>query len=265
MTGVGLYSDPYSMAFIAPQSPDARWDDPGYANPVEDQFGVLAQGEINGKRGFVFHDACWSLVTEAYHPAPVPFERLFKVLDSLFRPFPKYTVNWGHDYGGLLLLQDQKDLFPWENLQFSYRLFEDDFYTLYSVDPLANFEVEGILTEAPRAPPPRDSLLCTGTPSSGRDPFALLPEELCSAIAIYLSTPDALSLRCASRSFWLVFDSQQFWASRFMGKASERSWLFEAAHGLEAPGGIRRRDWRGLYRRTINSRLTKGTRNRIRI
>jgi hypothetical protein len=136
---------------------------------------------------------------------------------------------------------------------------------MYKINPLAQSEVEGILAEAPQTPPSQDSVLSTRSSSSGRDPFTLLPEELCSAVAAYLPTPSVLNARRASRSFWLVFDSQHFWASRFKGNASERAWLFEVAQDLEVPGGIGRRDWRWLYHRTLDSRLGPGARNRTRI
>ncbi|KAK3294182.1 uncharacterized protein B0H64DRAFT_400073 [Chaetomium fimeti] len=265
VSGVGLYSDPQSAAFIAPPDPEGRWDDPGYTSPRRDRLGVLAYGELHGKRGFVFHDACWSLVKQLYHPAPVPLQRLLQVMDSLPKIWTGHSLDWGHDYGGLAILQDQKDYFPWEYLRFTDRDFEGDPHTAYRVNPLAHSEVEGILAEAPQAPPSRDSLLSIESSSSGRDPFVLLPGELCSAIAAYLPTPDVLNARRASRSFWLIFDSQQFWASRFKGKASERSWLFEVAQDLETSGGVGGRDWRWLYHRTLDAHLEPGVRNRKRI
>ncbi|KAH6632487.1 hypothetical protein F5144DRAFT_534042 [Chaetomium tenue] len=276
VTGVGLYSDPVSGRFIAPQNVDARWCDPGYANLDEDQFGVFAWGEwleFNGKRGFVFHDACWSLVKQAYHPTPVPCERLFEVLDSLTMTDSICpTLDWGHDYGGLQGFLEGK-IYDWET-QVAYMNYETEYNGIehvlqepayYNVNPLANSEVEAILTETPQAPPSRDPLLPTESSSPGRDPFASLPVELRSAIATYLSTPDALNTRRASPSFWFIFDSQQFWASRFKGTVSERSWLFEAVSGSTARGVVGHRDWRGLYKRTADARLAEGTRNRKRI
>jgi len=265
LTGIGLYSEPQSGAFIAPPDPSARWDDPGYGNPEEDQFGAMTQAEVNGKRGFVFHDACWSLVQQAYHPAPVPYKRLFEVLSSLPMVMAGDSMDWGHDYGGLALLKDENYYFPWEYLRFTDREFREGWFnTIYSVNPLAFSEVEEILGETPQAPPTWNLLLSTRS-SSGQDPFNLLPEELCSAIVAYLPTPDVLNARRVSRSFWHVFDSQQFWASRFRGKSSERSWLFEAAEDLEGTSGIKRRDWRWLYHRTVDARLGQAARNRKRV
>jgi hypothetical protein len=62
-------------SLIAPPDPSARWDDPaGYDHPDEDEFEATGQHEVNGKRGFVFHDACWSLLEH---------KKLFEVCGSL--------------------------------------------------------------------------------------------------------------------------------------------------------------------------------------
>ncbi len=230
----------------------------------------MTQREVNGKRGFVFHDDCWSLVVQAYYPSPVPLERLFQVLDSLPIVFTGGSINWGHDYGGLALLRGSKeDYFPWDE-RFADRLFPDGWSdTPYSVSPLALSEAEGILAETPQDPPSQplaqSGIASPLPPSCGRDIFSSLPEELCTAIAAFLPTADVLSARLASRSFWNMFDSQQFWASRFRGLTSERSWLFEAAQELERTGGTRRRDWRWLYHRTTDAHLGPAAKNRKRV
>ncbi len=77
LTGLGLYSEPQSGAFIAPHDSGARWDDPEYENPTEHGFGAMTRRDANGRHGFLFHDDCWSLVEQAYYPAPVPLERLY--------------------------------------------------------------------------------------------------------------------------------------------------------------------------------------------
>ena len=122
-------------------------------------------------------------------------------------------------------------------------------------NPLAAAEVATILADAPpEAPggPLSPSVL------SDTDPFGALPVKLCSSIAMYLSTADALNARLASRAFWHLFDSVQFWASRFKG-TSDRSWLFEARH----PSVLG--DCRWLYRRTASHRIGRGLQNRKRI
>jgi hypothetical protein len=148
---------------------------------------------------------------------------------------------------------------------------------LYLASPLALSEVHDILAEPPQEPDYR--LMCRpsqrgpGSSLPGRDVFTSLPEELCSAVAARLPTNDVLNARFASRSFWNVYDSQQFWASRFRGADSERSWLFEATQ--QQPKNTRtsrgngtaipRRDWRWLYHRTTDARLGPAARNRKRV
>ncbi|KAK3306367.1 uncharacterized protein B0T15DRAFT_395083 [Chaetomium strumarium] len=260
LTGVGRYTDPTRGAFIAPRNPSARWDDPGYESPDEDQFGAMSQPEINGKRGLIFHAACWSLLEQAFYPNPVPHDRLFEVCDSLPYVMDGSSLNWGHDYGGLAILKD-KEFFPWEP-RFADRYFPEGIYhTAYSVDPFPVAEVEQILTERPQAPPvmfTSSSSVPKAAAFPGHDPFNSLPVELCSAIAEYLSTSDALNARLSSRAFWHLFDSQQFWASRFKA-GSDRSWLFEVRNQKDG------RNWRWLYHRTALNRVKEGLLNRRRI
>lgn len=122
-------------------------------------------------------------------------------------------------------------------------------------DPYNIPEVQMLLMESPQVPPfsPVQNSLFTG------DVFVKLPEEIRTVIANYLVTSDALSLRTASRSFWHIFYSQQFWKSRFVLHHSDRSWLFEALDGNVI------RDWRYLYRRTSNLYSSPALQNRRRI
>ena len=68
--------------------------------------------EINGRRGFILYDACWSLLEEAFHPTPVPHVRLFEICNSLPLVMAGDSINWGHDHGGLAIIRD-KHFFPW--------------------------------------------------------------------------------------------------------------------------------------------------------
>lgn len=258
LTGVGLYTEPRRGDFIAPPNPSSRWDDPGYERPERDGFGAMSKVEWNHRRGFVFHDECWSLLEQAFYPNPVPLVRVFEVCDSLPLVMGGGSINWGHDYGGLALLRD--GFFPWEE-RFADRQFPDGWLeTPYSAEPLAALEVDEVLADTPRAAdiPRVTPGILPSTVSSGQDPFNMLPVEPCLAIALYLPTPDALNARLASRSFWPIFSSQQFWASRFKG-GLERSWLFEVWHLNDV------RDWRWLYYCTTDGRIGRGLRNRKRI
>ncbi|KAH6637196.1 hypothetical protein F5144DRAFT_209027 [Chaetomium tenue] len=254
LTGVGRYSDRRRGAFFAPPDPNARWDDPGYEHPDEDEFAVMRPQDINGKRGFIFHDPCWSLLEQAYHPAPVPRERLFEVCDSLPLVVGGFRINWGREYGGAIVMRVD-DCFPWEN-QIGNR-----FGGGYTADPLAAAEVGNLLADTPRASSEPEHPLLPLRPlrRTGQDPFNSLPLELCSVVAEYLPTSDVLNARHASRSFWHVFHDQQFWASRFRG-GLDRSWLFEVRDDKTAS-----RNWCSLYRRTIDSHIEVGLRERKRI
>jgi hypothetical protein len=118
----------------------------------------MTQGAVNGKRGFVFHDACWSLIKQAFYPDPIPHERLFEVLDSVPMVMAGDSIDWGHDYGGLALLNGEKDYFSWEYyLRFADRQFRDGWSdTPYGANPLASAEATEILAETPQVPPSRD-------------------------------------------------------------------------------------------------------------
>jgi hypothetical protein len=236
-----------------------RWNDAGYNSPLEDQFGVLKQDAVNGRHGFIFHEACWSLLEEASRPAAVPLARLYHVCASLPLPIHFGGVSWGHDYAGAAVA-DNETRFPWED-RFEGREFpEPD--PVFTANPYRVAVVDQILAEDPKEPPVpgRTSLISLPAASSGSDCFATLPGELCAEIAMCLPTADVLNTRLASRAFWPVFHSQQFWASRFTLESPDRPWLFEAR-----PCGSSPRDWRWLYRRTNDPGKYTGLQNRQRI
>ena len=71
----------------------------------------------------MLHDVCWCLLKAAFDTESVPLERLLNIYESL--PFPLFWegVCWDHDYGGLVLL-DEQDHYPWED-----RLIEQTVYS----------------------------------------------------------------------------------------------------------------------------------------
>lgn len=95
---------------MVPLEFDARWD----TSESSVQIGVIRQPPINGRHGFPFHEACWSLLEQAYLPKSIPLRRLFEVCRSL--PFSTRLgcVIWGHDFGGLI--SQDSDSLPWEDL-----------------------------------------------------------------------------------------------------------------------------------------------------
>lgn len=191
---------------------------------------------VDGRHGFIFHDACWGLLEKAFHPSPVPLSRLSDVCESLPFPLLSVGISWGHDYGGASIV-DNEHHFPFEDRFFDRDYMDPD--PVLSANPYEADEAHNLLTEAPEEPPSPQGLN-PNTIEPEQDNFYALPEELRSAIAIFLPTLDVLNLRLASRSFWTIFNSQQFWASRFKHK-SDRSWL------LESQDGAQPRDWRWLY------------------
>ncbi|KAG7053494.1 F-box domain-containing protein [Colletotrichum scovillei] len=240
LTGVGLYDDPARGAFIAPVDHKRRWDDPTYDSTDEDQFGAMGFPPVDGRHGFIFHDACWGLLEKAFHPSPVPLSRLSDVCESLPFPLLSVGISWGHDYGGASIV-DNEHHFPFEDRFFDRDYMDPD--PVLSANPYEADEAHNLLTEAPEEPPSPQGLN-PNTIEPEQDNFYALPEELRSAIAIFLPTLDVLNLRLASRSFWTIFNSQQFWASRFKHK-SDRSWL------LESQDGAQPRDWRWLLQNRI--------------
>ncbi|KAI3534381.1 F-box domain-containing protein [Colletotrichum filicis] len=197
LTGVGLYDDPARGAFIAPVDPKRRWDDPTYDSTDEDQFGAMGFPPVNGRHGFVFHEACWDLLEKAFHPSPVPLLRLFDVCESLPFPLLSVGISWGHDYGGASIV-DNEHHFPFED-RFSDRDYMDPDPVL-SANPYEAEEAHHLLTEAPEEPPsPEGPIFNAAAPEPERDSFYALPEELRSAIAICLPTLDVLNLRLSSR------------------------------------------------------------------
>ncbi|KAH6621557.1 hypothetical protein B0J18DRAFT_450642 [Chaetomium sp. MPI-SDFR-AT-0129] len=255
LTGVGIYNDAVLAAFIAPPNPNARYDDPGYVQPATDEFGAMTDIEVNGRRGFVFHEVCWSLLEKAFHLAQIlPIHRVWEVCNSIPLSMAGDSLNWGHDYGGLAIQRD--NFFPWEP-RFANRHFPHGqrYPPIYDVDPRAPYELDDILAEHPQHPPRVSPSLFLGSQpntSSNEDPFISLPAELCSLIARYLPTADALNLRLASRRFWHIYDSQQ-------------SWLSEIHTHDARPKRASLPDWRWLYHRTANAHRMLGLQNRKRI
>ncbi|KAH9216177.1 hypothetical protein DL95DRAFT_498506 [Leptodontidium sp. 2 PMI_412] len=253
VTGVGIYDDPDGGDWIAPLNFTARWDDAEYNFPTLDPIGVIRQHPVNGQYGFPFHEACWSLLEKAHFPEPIPCKALFEICRSLPFPSEGTGLSWGHDFEGLLLV-DNQDRYPWED-----RFVDRDYYWELSLgaknDPYHVPEIQQLPYKDFQAPP---AISSSGPVTTVADCFAALPEEIRIAIASNMPTVDALNTRQASRSFLFIFYSQQFWASRFRANA-DRSWLFESQEWGNAL------DWRGLYRLTNKGHQTRGMQNRERV
>jgi hypothetical protein len=159
------------------------------------------------------------------------------------------SLDWGHDFGGLFNVGGQP-CYSWEK---RFVRENQDWTSTAMVDPYYIPEISDLPLQAVNTPRPS-----FGTIRETRDCFTVLPLEIRIAIASYLSTVDALTLRRASSSFLPIIDSQQFWASRFWVYA-ERSWLFESQQWDKS------HDWRALYRHTHEAHRSRGMQNRVRI
>lgn len=294
LSGVGLFDDDESGAYIAPINSEGRWDDPDYNRPLTDEFGAGCERE-NNRHGFLFHDSCWKLLEVALLPEMIPLHRLYELCLSLPRPPISTCVSWGHDYGGLVAI-DNKNYYPWDQRDTEREIEthssvhesssdeedessglgipaadrlplpdgdEDDMVAgvdkrVPDSDPFDVPGISNLLAEAEQVPP--TSGVSLGAYDAARDTFLKLPEELRICIAVHLTTMDALNARYASKAFWSLYYTQQFWASRF-GRNSERSWLFELELSDEP------RDWRWLFRRTNDTHISMSPaiQNRVRV
>lgn len=240
---MGFHNDPGAIHLEAPLDYGARWD----TSESRVEIGVIHQSPVNGRHGFPFHEACWSLLEQAYSPRPIPQRRLLDACRSLPFSIEMCCVTWGHDFGGLISADE--DSYPWEDLFVNQEL---DFVTR---NPFVVPEIQRLPHEAPESlDVPESEAICVVTRRS--DVFTKLPAEIISYISHHLPTVDFLNARLAAPSFYPIFNAQSFWASRFLPNA-DRSWVFEAQN-WKMP-----RSWLWIYRRTANG--SPGMKNRRRI
>lgn len=189
------------------------------------------QPKSDGWHGFVFHDACWPLLKEWHQGEPLPLEQFLDVLLSL-DSVPGYDIYyWEHCYGDLLNPLNPYRPSPW------------NYPPMVHSNPYNISEVEKLLNDDPKLPPPIDDMLIHDKDRKCRnDCFLGLPLEIIGEIATHLPTKNALRPRQVSRPFIYLFYSQTFWASRF-GANGERGYLFDVRRNPQA------RDWRSLYPR----------------
>lgn len=294
---MGLFVDANTGSFTAPRDTNTHWNDSGYSRKDSQEFGV-GTGFENGLYGFVFHCSCWSVLERVFHPKPVPMDNLYELCLSMPKPLQTSCINWGHDYGGLHYWEKRPYL-PWDVIEeptiydmddlqdpepgdseasrewaAKYGLppsrqddSDDDEWTEPTLristlisDPYHSDEIQRILQDPPKAPPERAFRYLL--PHADGDLFPQLPQELRIAISKYLPTADFLNGRLALRGLWDIFDSQQFWATRFLGHKAERSWVFES---YDLVGSTH--DWRFLYKQTSDAFVSQSSslRNRSRV
>ncbi len=106
ITRVGYFKGGSFGPWLAPSDYNARWDDEGrdddaYNSIQGHHIGVLRQSARDGRWGFAFHEARWSLLLVAVAPNPVSLECLFDLCNSFPCPEHQFSPDWGHHYGGL--------------------------------------------------------------------------------------------------------------------------------------------------------------------
>jgi len=256
VSGIGCYSGDMDGVWTAPLDPTVQCDDKNISITTV-EVPVMFQRPLNGSHGFLLHDACWHLLQNAFQLEEIPLKRLLEICESLPIPLRGTGVCWGHDYGGLLIFNDE-DYYPWED-----PLTENLYNKACSYDeenPYNVPEITGLLK------------LCSKHPQSTREPwitrklfgtvqddcFSKLPWEILEAIAIELPTNTALGLCCISKAFFPLISSNSFWASRFELN-SDRSFLFEKRNSRDVT------DWRRLYELTSQASSSLGLQNRRRI
>ena len=262
LTGLGVHIDHGCPCLFAPLNSAARWDQPGWEQPdfenrIPESAEAFNQAALWTKNDVIFHESCWSLLGQYINLNQSAMERLYWICRSFPYPLRGTTLSWGHDYGGIVSIDDEGH-YPWED---RYVDREIDFTDpLYTADPIVAPEAQDILSERPQTPP--CSQVQSLVASSSKDILSVLPLELLCEIAAYLSTAGFLQARLASRAFGPIFHRQDFWASRFH-RAAERSWFFEVKQ--YSTRQINPIDWRSLYHRTNPRKLGPNLQNRLRI
>ncbi|KAG5744842.1 hypothetical protein H9Q69_012585 [Fusarium xylarioides] len=201
---------------VVPVDPNARYDgrrtdDDGF--PIEDvEISIINLFHPNPppewRWGFLFHDACWSLLN---FEQKVDLGDLFRLCVST--PIgPDMLLNFGHDYGNIASMNYEGGIDV---------LVSDLKSPNYGSDMLrANpFEIpalrKSINFAARMQQDAFQSILDRSTLSADKDVFNYFPPEILERIVMFLPSPDVHSLRLASRVFATLSLSERFWASRF--------------------------------------------------
>ncbi|KAF3393472.1 hypothetical protein DPV78_010053 [Talaromyces pinophilus] len=206
VSGVGLYNDPDGGQFTVPLEYIARWDDPGCRLK---EVGVMAHDPVKKRHGFIFHEACWTIMEKVRHPQAIPYSRLYEVCKSMPFPLQGTGLSLGHDFGGLVLI-DNENYYPWEDRVFE-RAPNSRQRQLANKNPLNVPEMEQLLRKQPQTIQTTRNLRCArqarqntdtfGELYSNADTFGMLPIEIRNMITCSLSTSDIYNLRLASKTF----------------------------------------------------------------
>ncbi|KAF5984738.1 pyrimidine 5'-nucleotidase [Fusarium bulbicola] len=217
--------DNRSGSSIVPVNPNARYDDRRQVDddgfPVEeDDDDHEPDVEINlvnilhpnpppeWRLGFLFHDACWSLLN---FEQKVDLRNLFLLCVST-PTGPDLLLNFGHDYGGVAVADYEGSI---EVLVSRFKSYKDT-VEVDRANPLEIPSLKKAINFAARMQQDAfQSILDRSTLSTDKYVFNYFPPEILDRIVTFLPSPDVHSLRLASRVFATLSLSERFWGSRF--------------------------------------------------
>ncbi|KAF5251252.1 hypothetical protein FANTH_3687 [Fusarium anthophilum] len=217
--------DNRSGSSIVPVNPNARYDDRRQVDddgfPVEEEDDDHEPDvEINlvnilhpnpppeWRLGFLFHDACWSLLN---FEQKVDLRNLFLLCVST-PTGPDLLLNFGHDYGGVAVADYEESI---EVLVSRFKSYKDT-VEVDRANPLEIPSLKKAINFAARMQQDAfQSILDRSTLSADKDVFNYFPPEILDRIVMFLPSPDVHSLRLASRVFATLSLSERFWVSRF--------------------------------------------------
>lgn len=211
----GDWNDP-STSNVVPADPRARYDgqqtdDDGF--PIEHvDISVVNLLHPNPppewRWGFLFHDACWSLLNLEQN---VDLGDLFRLCAS--SPIgPDLLLNFGHDYGIIASKNYEGAI----EVLVSELKRESAGAEMLRTNPFEIPALRKAINFAARMQQDAfQSILDRSNLSAERDVFNYFPPEILERIVMFLPSPDVHSLRLASRVFATLSLSERFWASRF--------------------------------------------------
>ncbi|KAF5714618.1 hypothetical protein FMUND_7335 [Fusarium mundagurra] len=211
----GNWNDPRTSNFV-PVDPNARYDgrqtdDDGF--PIEHvEISIVnllhPDPPPDWRWGFLFHDACWSLLN---FEQKVDLGDLFRLCVST--PIgPDLLLNFGHDYGEAASMNYEGGI---EVLVSEFKGPRDVAETLRT-NPFEIPALKKAISFAARMQQDAfQSVLDRSGLSADKDVFNFFPPEILDKIVTFLPSPDVHSLRLASRVFATLSLSERFWISRF--------------------------------------------------
>ncbi|KAI8723122.1 hypothetical protein NCS52_00167300 [Fusarium sp. LHS14.1] len=234
LSGVGRFEG--SRRKYLPAESHRRYDDVDFNESarVEFQYRFDNDGSWYGSSpprvwGFVFHAACWDIITTLFQPDG---QLIFSLCFSMPIHYEE-ILDWGHDYGGIAIRIAEDEGPPLlTHTDPDIPGYGRNPYTMYLIQKL--FKSANIPEHMLINIPVRDSPI-----KADGDVFQRLPNELVQAILVELPRTDVRNLRQASPVFANVHLSGSFWASRFW-RGHEFHYIFETLRS-------RPDSWQRLY------------------